>query len=210
MIVFPLILFYLELHHPVGFSKNVYDGLIGVSDHWFYLHIFQSILFGGVAVGAILLTHHNNNFWGLISKLFIWIFAIAYIVFDSTAGISVGFILDATKHHPDYDVNTIRGVVQLLYSDYLIGGSNSIFSLTGSWAWLLGIISAIIAIGLKYKNLPIWKLAPPFLLLLISAYTLYVGHYPPYGPIAFACFALASIWFEIFKFGPASSKNSTV
>jgi len=204
MIVIPLLLVALEWNHPVGFSKNVSQGLGPVAAWWKYLHVFQSFLFGGIAIGAVLLTCNINNFLGLLSKVFLWLFAVCYLVFDSTAGISVGYILETSQQNPHMDQNTINEVVQNLYNDRLIGGRSSYFSLTGSWSWLLGIATAIIAIFINNRQYPLWKLAPPLLLLMISAYSLYVGHYPPYGPIAFGCFAAASLWFEVFRFGPAS------
>lgn len=203
MVVVPIFLIALEWNHPSGFSKNVYHGLMHMSNWWKHLHIIQSFLFGAVAIGAIFLTLNNNTFFGTLSKALISLFAIAYLVFDSTAGIAVGFILDAPNQDPSLDTETVKKIVQALYTDPVIGGSGSFFSLLGSYCWLFGIASAIIAIFLANRNLPFWKLLPPLAFLAISAYALCVGHYAPYGPIAFAAFALASIWFEIFKFGPA-------
>ncbi len=94
MIVVPIFLVALEWNHPSGFSKNVYHGLMHMSNWWKHLHIIQSFLFGAVAVGSIFLTLYNNTFFGTLSKILICLFAISYLVFDSTAGIAVGFILD--------------------------------------------------------------------------------------------------------------------
>ncbi len=200
MIVAPVLLVILEWNHPSGFSKNVYQGLSHMSNWWTHLHIIQSFLFGIVAVAGIYLTLHDNSFVGVISKFFIWLFAISYLVFDSTAGIGVGFILGIPERDPTVDIETIRKVSQALYTDSIIGGSGSFFSLLGSWSWLLGIAFAIISIFMRNRKFEAWKLLPPLLLLAVSAYTLYVGHYSPYGPIAFATFALSSLWMDIFHF----------
>jgi len=203
MIAVPITLVILEWNHPSGFSKNVYAGLMHMSGWWKNLHIIQSFLFGAVAVGAVFLTLGNNSLFGTLSKVFIWIFAVSYLVFDSTAGIAVGFILDMPNKSPDVDVESVKKIVQALYNDPITGGSNSFFSLLGSYSWLFGIFSAIIAIFMANRGLALAKLLPPLIFLGISAYALCVGHYAPYGPIAFFSFAIASIWFEYFDFGPA-------
>jgi hypothetical protein len=203
MILVPILLVFLEWNHPSGFSNDVYHGLMHMPGWWKHLHIAQSFLFGAMAVSGIWLTLYNNTIFGTLSKILIWLFAICYLVFDSTAGIAVGFILDLPKHIPSLDTESIKKIVQALYNDPVIGGSGSFFSLLGSYTWLFGIICAIVAIFMANTRLPLWKLAPPLVLLGISAYALCVGHYAPYGPIAFGAFALASLWFEYFRFGPA-------
>jgi hypothetical protein len=178
MIVIPLILVGIESFHPSGFSKNVYHEL-----------------------------SHIQDCWGILSKIFIWLFAICYLVFDSIAGVSIGHILIMSNENPSLDLNTVKTIVQNLYNDPLVGGKGSFYSLTGSWAWLLGIASAIVAIYRSNRLEPRRKLIPPLILLAFSAFFLYVGHFAPYGPIAFSCFALASLWFEYFHFGPALLHN---
>ncbi|MCB1111142.1 MAG: hypothetical protein H7A37_00780 [Chlamydiales bacterium] len=203
MIGIPLILVWLEWDHPSGFSKNVYEGLSPLDDWWMWLHIFQSFLFGGMAVAAVLLTLNINDFWGIASKLAAWLFAVCYLVFDSTAGISVGLMIVTIQQDPSMDLPTMQKMLQAAYLNPIVGGSGSFFSMTGSWAWLVAVATAIVAIFLHSKEIPLWKRLPPLVLLAVSGYVLYVGHYSPYGPIAFSCFAAASIWFEMFRFGPA-------
>lgn len=200
LIVVPLALMVLEWNHPSGFSKNVYHGLSHMSHWWTMLHIIQSFLFGAVAVGAILLTFSSNGLFGSLSKFFIWLFAVSYLVFDSTAGIGVGFILGLSHSHPEINVDVIKSISQLLYSDPIIGGSSSFFSLLGSWSWLIGIAFAIVVIFLNNRIFPLWKLLIPLILLAVSAYSLYVGHYAPYGPIAFGALALSALWMDYFRF----------
>lgn len=203
MIFVPFVLVGLESFHPSGFSQNVYAGLHSHSSWWTNLHIAQSFLFGAAAIGAIFLTLGVNTLWGTLSKILIWLFAVSYLVFDSTAGIAVGFIMNTYKENPEFDLQTIQKILNLLYNDPIIGGKGSFFSLTGSWSWLIGILSAVIALFLENAILPFWKLLPPLALLCLSAYTLWIGHYAPFGPIAFGSFALAVLWMEIFHFGPS-------
>ncbi len=203
MVVIPLTLMILEWHHPSGFAKDVYDGLVHMASNWKNLHVYQSVLFGLVALGAAWLTAGLHDGWSYFSKGFIFVFAICYVVFDSTAGVAVGSVLQLSLDDPTLDNTTVRSIVQHLYNDPITGGTNSLFSLTGSWTWLLGIVTAIIALWRNNNALPKWKLLPPLLLLLVSAYSLFIGHYSPYGPTAFGTFAAASLWFELFRFGPA-------
>ncbi len=200
MIIVPLMLALLEHEHAVGFSKQVYDGLIDHASWWKMLHIYQAFLFGCVAVAAYLLTSDINNIWATLSRIFLWTFLVAYLVFDSTAGISVGYILEKTKENPSLEPATIKPLVQEMFNDPVIGGTYSFFSLLGSFSWLFALVAAIIALYHKYRGFPMWKVIPPLALLAVSAYCLFIGHYPPYGPIAFTSFALASLWFEYFQF----------
>ena len=147
-----------------------------------------------------MLTLDLNNVWVILSRTFLWLFLVAYLVFDSTAGIAVGFILEKYQHNPTLNPETVKFLVQELFADPVIGGLDSFFSLLGSLSWFFAIFAAIIALYHKYRSLPWWKVLPPLVLLAISGYCLSVGHYPPYGPLAFSSFALASLWFEIFKF----------
>lgn len=199
-IIIPLVLVILEHEHAIGFSDNVYEGLIGQATWWKWLHIYQSFLFAGVAVGAYLLTIDIQNIWALLSRVFLWVFLVAYIVFDSTAGISVGFLLEQARDNAALDRNTMKTVVQQLFEDPVIGGLYSVLSVLGSYAWLIAIVTAILALYHKYRWMPKWKILPPLILLAVSAYCLFVGHYPPYGPLAFGSFALANLWFEFFRF----------
>ncbi len=204
MIVVPVVLVALEWNHPSGFGSAVFDGLAPLGSWWKQLHIIQSFLFGGVAVAAFLLTCGLQGFWAVLSKTALWLFLVCYLVFDSTAGISVGLMIEKTLENPSLDPETMKQMIQLAYKDPVVGGSGSLYSLTGSWAWAVSLIAAVVALYLENRHLSLWKVVPPLVLLLISAYTLYVGHYSPYGPIAFSCFAAASLWFEVFRFGPAS------
>lgn len=200
IIAVPLLLAMLEHDHATGFSENVFDGLRNQATWWKMLHIYQSFLFAAVAVGAYLLTLDINNVWAIMSRTFLWFFLIAYLVFDSTAGITVGFIIEKYQHNPSLNLETGKLLVQELFKDPVIGGVNSFFSRLGSFSWLFAIFAALIALYHKYRGLPRWKVFPPLALLAISAYCLFVGHYPPYGPLAFSSFALAGLWFEFFSF----------
>lgn len=199
MIIVPLALVLLEHEHAKGFSQNVYAGLIDQASWWKWLHIFQSFLFVGVTIAAYILTSDINNIWATISRIFLYFFVVSYLVFDSTAGISVGYLLEQAKEDPSLS-NAVSVLAQNLFSDRIIGGVNSFFSLLGSFSWLFAIVAAIIALHHKYLGWPKRKVIPPLILLGISAYCLFVGHYPPYGPLAFGAFALAGVWFEWFNF----------
>lgn len=208
LILTPLLLVALEWGHPSGFSKNVFDGLSPHGDYWKWLHIYQSILFGAVAVGAFYLTANSQNLWAIISKCAVWVFAVAFLVFDSTGGIAVGLIIDASLNDPSLNLETVKELSQIIYLDPIVGGSGSLYSLTGSWAWTVALYSACISMLVDAGSKHYLKLSLPILLLLVSGYSLNIGHYSPYGPIAFGCMAAAGLLFELFKVGPAAKPNS--
>jgi len=194
----------LEWDHPSGFSSAVFEGLAPLGSWWMHLHIIQSFLFGAVAIAVLLLTRGLYTFWAVVSKSALWLFLVCYLVFDSTAGISVGLMVEQALNNPSLDLDSMKELIQIAYKDPIVGGSGSLFSLTGSWAWSVSIIAAVLALYSENKVHPVWKVLPPLALLLVSAYSINVGHYSPYGPIGFACLGAASLWFEVFHFGPAA------
>jgi hypothetical protein len=200
MIVVPVALVVVEVGHPSGSATDVYRRLNPMPEHWLRIHLLQAPLFGLMAVAALNLTWEMKGFWPLLSRVALWFFVVFYTVLDSIVGLAVGTIL--AHQTPAMDAATTAEIVQRLFNDPIVGGNGSLVSRTGSWAWFVAMIAAIVSLFLVNRGRSLSVLFPPLVLLAICAWAIETSHTNPTGPIAFACFALASIWFEIFRFGP--------
>jgi hypothetical protein len=204
MIGVPLALVAVEWRHPAGANSNVYVTLKPMAQEWLDIHLLQLPLFGLMFVAGLNLTWSLNGLWPWVSRIALWFFVVFYTALDAIAGLGVGTIL--VHQTPQMNAPTVAAVVQQLFNDPIVGGDNSVISLTGSWAWLIAILSAVLALYWENRERPTWQILIPSLLLAVSAYALFKGHARPYGPIAFALFAAASLWFEVFRFGPAQAE----
>jgi hypothetical protein len=202
MIGVPLALVVVEWRHPADASSDVYVTLKPMAREWLNIHLLQVPLFGLMFVAALNLTWDLNGLWPWVSRVALWFFVVFYTALDAVAGLAVGTIL--VHQTPQMSTPTVAAIVQQLFNDPVVGGVNSVVSLTGSWAWLIAILAAVLALYWENRERPTWQILVPSLLLAVSAYALFTSHARPYGPIAFALFAGASLWFEIFRFGPAS------
>jgi hypothetical protein len=202
MIGVPLVLVAVEWQHPAGANANVYVTLKPMAQEWLNIHLVQLPLFGLMFVAALNLTWGLKGKWPWVSRVALWFFVVFYTALDAIAGLAVGTIL--VHQTAQMNTATVAAVVQQLFNDPIVGGDSSVVSLIGSWAWLIAILWAVLALYWENRQRPTWQVVVPSLLLIGSGYALFTGHARPYGPIAFALFALASLWFEIFHFGPAS------
>jgi hypothetical protein len=202
MIGVPLTLALIEQKHPAGVAANVYGGLRSISSEWLRIHLLQIPLFGLMFVAALNLTWGIVGFWAWLSRIALWFFVVFYTALDAVAGLAVGTIL--SRQTPEMNPATVAAIVQQLFRDPIVGGVGSVISLTGSWAWLIAMLAAVLGLFWENRTRPVWQTFPPSLLLVVCGYALFVSHTNPAGPIAFACFAGASLWFEILRFGPAA------
>ena len=192
----------IERVHPAGVAADVYGGLRTMSNEWLTIHLLQVPLFGLMFVAALNLTWGITGFWAWLSRVALWFFVVFYTALDAVAGLAVGTIL--RNQTADMNPATVAAILQRLFRDPVVGGVGSVISLTGSWAWLIAILAAVLALYWANRARALWQTAVPSVLLVICGYALYVSHTNPAGPIAFACFACASLWFEILRFGPAA------
>jgi hypothetical protein len=205
MLGVPIALIVLESRHPSGFDDDVYGGLGPMAGDWLRIHLLQLPLFGLIGIAALNLTWGLEGFWPWLSRVAVWFFLIFYTAMDAIAGLAVGTIL--SHQTAGMDTRTVAAIVQFLFRDPVVGGVGSVISVAGSFGWLIAIFAAIIAIVMANGTRPWWMRLVPSMLLAVCGVVLLENHANPYGPIAFFCFASASLWFEIFRFGPAASAN---
>jgi hypothetical protein len=182
----------IEYFHPAGFYQNTYSVLSSHIQNWLIIHLMQLPLFGLITVGMWFLLDGFSDPAAIISKIAMWFFLIFYGGFDAIAGIGIGKLIEYGHTLPPEQQNVIAGAVNKLFLDPITGGLNSFMSLTGSYAWLIGLWAAAFSLFRAGKN-PI-----PLFFLLISGLAIWRTHAYPYGPIGFTFFLIAIVWLEFF------------
>ena len=201
MIGVPVALAVVTLPRPTGGAyQDVYRGVGPVAGGYLLGYLLQLPLSGLLFVAALNLTRGLTGFWAWLSRIALWAWVLAWTADDAVIGLSVGAIL---RHQtPDMNVHTVAAIVQRLYDDPLVGGVGSVIGWASSYAWGLAMLFTVVALFLANRKRAWWQLLVPSLLLLASFAQ--SADFPPYATIAMACFAAASLWFELFRFGPAA------
>lgn len=201
MIGVPVALAVVTLPRPTsGAYQDVYHGVGPVAGEYLLGYLLQLPLSGLLFVAALNLTRGLTGFWAWLSRIALWAWVLAWTADDAVIGLSVGTIL---RHlTPDMNVHTVAAIVQRLYDDPIVGGVGSVIGWASSYAWGLAMLFTVVALSLANRKRAWWQLLVPSLLLLASF--VQTSDFPPYATIAMACFAAASLWFELFRFGPAT------
>lgn len=198
LLVAPLSLAILEIWHPIGFRSDVFHKLLPQANWWYWLHLLQLPLFGLVGVGMMLLALEKTGFLARLSLIGFWIFIVFYTAFDSINGISLGAILkDAPNYSPEGQA-VIAKVVQNLYHHPVVGGTHSWISEIASAGWVIGMIPLIILLARDHVSYI------TIITYTISAFSLWWSHAYPYGPIAFICLFIGSL-FLLFSRRPQAN-----
>jgi hypothetical protein len=201
MIGVPVALAVVTLPRPtIGAYQDVYHGVGPEAGGYLLGYLLQLPLSGLLFVAALMLTRRLTGFWAWLSRIALLAWVLAWTADDAVIGLSVGAIL---RHlTPDMNVHTVAAIVQHLYDDPLVGGVGSVIGWASSYAWGLAMLFTVVALFLANRKRAWWQLLVPSLLLLASF--VQSTDFPPYATIAMACFAAASLWFELFRFGPAA------
>ena len=201
MIGVPLALAVVTLPRPTsGAYQDVYHGVGPVAGGYLLGYLLQLPLSGLLFVAALNLTWGLTGFWAWLSRIALWAWVLAWTADDAVIGLSVGTIL---RHQtPDMNIHTVAAIVQRLWYDPIVGGIGSVIGWASAYAWGLAMLSTVVALYLANRKRAWWQLLTPSLLLLASF--VQTSDFPPYATIAMACFAAASLWFELFRFGPAA------
>lgn len=188
LFIAPLGLAVLEYWHPYGFSNETYHQLAPRVNWWIYLHLIQALLFPLAGLGVFFLIREHKGFDAAVAKISLFLFAVAYTVYDAAAGIGLGNLIRQIKALPLNQQEPLEKLVQAYFLDPYLGGMNSWLSQFASWTWLVAVI-AVVSVLYRAK-----KPFLPLILLLLSGIYLWMSHAYPNGPIAFACLFFANIW----------------
>lgn len=198
LIVIPTFLGSIELFHPAHLEGHVFNTLGHIPNQWLHIHYAQSFLFGLMALAVYYITHKFDGVLAWLTRIAVFIFLITYTVMDAVAGIAVGRLL-IYPHTLGMNHQCSIEAVQALFYDPIVGGLGSIYSLTGSYAWLIAIFLTIVLLMINARGIASLKILPALILLLISGISLFISHAAPFGPVAFFSFALAGMWLLIIK-----------
>jgi hypothetical protein len=169
---------------------------------WLVLHMIQTPMVGRVAVGLWLMVDGIASDDGVpamacawFARAAIFVFALNFTVLDAIGGIGLGrTILTVQSLVADGKVSAQQfdGIVLLLnimWTDPLVGGVGSFVSETASWAAFVAAV--FVAAALLLSGRAGWA---NMVVLVAFGWELQTAHASPHGPIAFALLIVASGW----------------
>lgn len=180
----PLTLAVVEVFHP-----HPHDLLQLDLDRWMAVHYAQIALFPLAAVSACLLVADIPGYAAALCRIAMFVFAVAYVAFDTAAGIVTGVLVRAA--HAANSSDTWREPVLAVWNDAVVGGRSDgapALAVIGTTAWLVGTLSAAVAIRRVDRS---WV---PTACLIVSAFglLLFRTHAWPGGPLTFGALAVAA------------------
>src|SRR5262245_52955527 len=179
----PLMLAAVEVFHP--HPHDLFDVDIA---RWMAVHYAQIVLFPLAAWSQVMLVEQHRGYAATICEIAMCIFAVAYVAFDTSAGLVTGLLVRAA--HLTNAPELWRAPVLAVRTDPVVGGSSGgapALAVIGTLAWLVGTLcSAVVVRRARHSWLPV-------ALLVVSALGLLVfrTHAWPGGPVTFGSLAAA-------------------
>ena len=182
----PFVLAVVELFHP-----HPHELLKLNVQTWLLVHYAQLLLFPLSALGFATLVRGQTGIAAIICRISMFLFGVAYTVFDTAAGIVTGILIKAAN--VSGTANAWRSAIDAVWFHPIVGGAPAPFlAIFGSVALSLGAIAA--AVALKRRGVSWW----PLLLLSLSSFGIAVfkTHAWPGGPLTFGGMAVAAGWVQ--------------
>jgi hypothetical protein len=170
------------LTHPKGVAE-----LIARTDWWLALHLIHLPLFGLLGLAGCWLSGGLRGWAADLSRGALGAFVVCYSAFDALAGIATGVLVHGARGLPADQQLVITQAVERIFA----GPVNAGLFLAGTFAWVVGLLAAAIALYRAGRPLP------PLILLAVAGLLLLGDHPVPFGPLAFGCFFLAAAWLEL-------------
>jgi hypothetical protein len=185
----PLTLAILELFHPHPHDLFSLD-----LKAWMAVHYLQILLFPLAALALVLLVRDARGFAASLCRTAAFVFAVTWVAFDTTAGVTTGILLQAA--HASGAPEAWRAPIMAVWAHPIVGGGATpdsappLLAITGSLAWAVGTLAAAATLRRAGSS---W--IPVGLLVISSAsFAVFKTHAPPGGPIAFGALAAAAAW----------------
>lgn len=181
----PLLLAIVELFHP----HPPHDLLNLSVQTWLLVHYAQVPLFPLSAFAVATLVRNHTGVAATLCRIFIFVFGVAYTVFDTAAGIVTGILVKAAKASGAPD--TWRAAIDTVWTHPVVGGAPApLLAVGGSIALSVGAVAAAVTLRRSGSS---WA---PLLLLVLSTFGLAVfkTHAWPGGPLTFGGIAVAAAW----------------
>ncbi len=168
-----------------------YRTIAPVVEQWLIVHLLQVPLIALVGLAVFLMVRGHADIPGAVARVCMVVFVVAYTVLDAIAGIGVGVLVANARDLSPAQLAPVEQAIEGLWNSPL-AGNVSVFSITGSGAWVVGVIAA--AVSLRRSGAP----RGPVALMVIAAFIFGLSHANPTGPIGMACLLAAFVWLEFF------------
>ena len=185
MIGGPLALAVLELFHP-----HPGDPLTLPVGRWLTVHYAQVVLFPLAALGAVILVRGLGGFASALCRVAMFVFACAYVAFDTAAGVVTGVLVNAAQATSNPE--TWRPAILTIWTHPIVGGApgtTPLLAVVGTFAWLIGGLAAAVAL---------WQARASWVTIALTAAAalglfVFKTHAWPGGPITFGALAAAGV-----------------
>jgi hypothetical protein len=179
----PLMLACVELFHPHPHDLFEVD-----LTRWMAVHYAQIVLFPLAAWSQAVLVEEQPGYAAAICQIAMFIFAIAYVAFDTSAGIVTGLLVRAA--HLTNSPEIWRAPMLAIWTHPVMGGNSDgtpALAIIGTMAWLIGTLCCAVVVRRAGYSLR------PIAFLIVSAFGLFVfrTHAWPGGPVTFGSLASA-------------------
>jgi hypothetical protein len=182
----PLALAVVTALHPTGDPEHVFATLSPHIGRWMAVHYLQLILLPVTGVVVMYLLRDVRTGLAAAARGFLAVFVVLYSVFDAVAGLAVGALIQHATALEGAEQRVLANAAEWLFSHPVLGGAGLI-AIIAAGAWLLGCITA--AVALRKAG---YSLAGAVLLCLAGG-VFAISHAPPYGPIGMALLAASVI-----------------
>jgi hypothetical protein len=187
----PLLLFLLELSHPIPLlNETPWETIQSSEGWWLNLHVLQLFLLCGLGFSVICLTASTvQPSLSLPLYASISIFLSFYSTLDAVTGIASGIVVaNSAELSKSIQVFGNQIIFAFLNDPVVGGGTFSITALLGGGSWLASMI-LLSAIAKKSYQVGNWVVV----MLIVSGISFGLSHLPPTGPLGMFCYVVASI-----------------
>lgn len=193
----PFILAVVEIFHP-----HPHDLLKIDLPAWLFVHYAQLLLFPLSALALATLVRGQTGIAPMLCRICMFLFGVAYTVFDTAAGLVTGILIKAANlsNNPE----AWRPAILTVWTHPIVGGAPAPFlAVFGSVALSVGAVAAAVRFKRSGSS---WI---PVLLLVMSSFGIAVfkTHAWPGGPLTFGGIAIASAWLLWEKRTAAARRN---
>jgi hypothetical protein len=176
----PLAFAVLLWFHPM---VGDYEGLRDVTTRFQIVHVAMVLVLPLVALGMRTLLRGLPGRAAAVGRAGLIAFVAFYVPYIAFEGIALGALGDQLNALPAGQRDAVAAGLVEDFARNPILGEPGVFWALGSTAWIVVVVSAVLA----FRRAG----APRSLLFLLAATALIGAHAPPLAPIGYACFAAA-------------------
>ncbi len=181
----PLTIAVLEIFHPQ--PDVTAQAIMDVATWFAVFHAIQLVLIGLVALSVLLLADDLGRATAWATRLGVGLFMVFFSAYDTLAGLGTGLAMRSAR---DLSVTQQEGVFEVV-KDWPAVGPPFALSVLGTLGWVVAV--GALAFAARRQGAPriVW------IFLLLAAVFLLAGHPFPGGTLAFGCFFVGALLYEI-------------